>query len=86
MKKICGTFELSNDSENDISLYLEPEGADFLLPPGKTVLVKIYGEHSMVMGHSIENNRISISMYRENDGYEILYEGRDVWDWIIENK
>jgi len=68
MKKICGTFDLPNDSENDISLYLEPEGACFLLPPGKIVLIKVYGEHSMKMQHSIENNRISISMWLENDG------------------
>jgi len=86
MKKIHGTFDLLNGSENEMPIYLEPEGACFLLPPGKGILVKIYGEKSMEMQHSIEEGKIAISMWLDNNGYEILYEGKDVWDWIIENE
>jgi len=73
-----------NDGEHDMHLYMEPEGACFLLPPGKEVLVKIYKINSMGMMQRIKDGKIAVSMWIEQDGVDVLYEGRDIWDWITE--
>jgi len=40
----------------------------------------------MEMEQIIENGKIAIVMCRENYGFDILYEGQDIWDWIINKK
>ena len=83
MRTSSGTFTLLNDGDDDLCLYLEPEGGQFVLPPGKQLLVRIYGDHAMEMQQSVVNGKISISMWLDNEGFELIYEGKDVWDWVI---
>ena len=77
-------FDIKNDGSNDLLLYLEPEGAEFVLPPEKAVQVHLFGlDKPMVMNHSIdERGRTCIALWPENGSYELFFNGKSVWEQL----
>ncbi|OWQ47967.1 hypothetical protein CDL60_05080 [Roseateles noduli] len=84
MKTPDSVFDLNNDGEEDMRLFLEPEGQDFWLPPGKTVQVRLFGaDRPIVMKYSTgPDGEPQVSFWPENGDYELIFEGRDVWDLV----
>jgi len=82
-KAACASFHLENSDTQDMCLYIEPEGQHFLLPPDKAVLVKIYGNPAVAMMHNMHDGKMAVSIWPDNGDYEIWYEGKDIWDWIL---
>ena len=82
MKTAICVFDLLNDSPDELLLYLEPEGAEFRLPPGKVVQVRLFGdEHPIEMKHSADTSgRKTISFWPASGGFELFFEGRRVWE------
>ena len=80
------SLDLENDSPRGLILALEPEGAEFILPPGKTVQVLITGGMSaVVIQQRFDANGVCrILFWPEKGSYELLYEGKRVWDLLIE--
>lgn len=84
MKSVTCQFDLLNNSADELLLYLEPEGAEFRLPPGKTVQVQLFGnEHPIEMKNSVDaRGRRTVSFWPANGGFELLFEGRSVWEQL----
>lgn len=84
MKNVTCVFDLTNDSQDDLLLYLEPEGMEFTLPVGKMVQVQLFGgERPIEMKHSNNaHGQKTISFWPVNGKFELLFEGRSVWDKI----
>lgn len=77
-------FNLSNDGVDGLLLYLEPEGVEFCLPPGKTVEVRLFGhEHPVEMQHAADESGVRTVSFWPSDGkFELFYEGRSVWEQL----
>jgi hypothetical protein len=84
MKAADCVFDLTNDSAEDICLYLEPECIEFQLPPGKSVQVRLFGaDHPVDMKHSVgPNGEKTISFWSHKGDYQVIFEGRDIWDLL----
>ena len=78
------TFDIKNDGASDLLLYLEPEGAKFSLPPQGSVQVHLFGsEKTVELNQSIDaEGRIRISLWPINGDYEVLFNGKSVWDQL----
>jgi hypothetical protein len=84
MKCTTCIFDLQNDGPDELLLYLEPEGAEFRLPPSKAVQVRLFGdEHPIEMKHSADGSgRKTVSFWPASGGFELYFEGRSVWEQI----
>ena len=84
MKNLTCVFDLTNDSQDELLLYLEPEGMEFALPVGKMVQVQLSGgENPIKMKHSNNaSGQKTISFWPVNGEFELLFEGRSVWDQL----
>lgn len=84
MKNVTCVFALTNDSQDNLLLYLEPEGIEFTLPVGKMVQVQLSGGDSPIeMKHSNNaHGQKTISFWPVNGEFELFFEGRNVWDQI----
>jgi hypothetical protein len=80
MTNPTSVFDLINDSPNEMLLYLEPEGLEFPLPPGKVMQVKIFGiDRPFEMKHSNEKNgQKTISFWPINGTFELFFEGKNI--------
>ena len=77
-------FELVNDSPNGLRLILEPEGAEFLLPPSESVQIQLFGSESpFAMKQSIdEHGQTYISFWPDKGTYELFIKGKRIWDLV----
>ena len=77
-------FYIENDGELDLCLFLEPEGAEFRLNPGKSVEIHLIGaERPAILRQSIDDaGRICMSIWPEQGEYEVRFEGKDIWDCL----
>lgn len=84
MKNSSCIFDIVNDSQIEMLLYLEPEGSEYALFPGKAVQVHIFGnEHPITIKHSTDSSgRQQISFWPLNGGFELFVEGKSVWDLV----
>jgi hypothetical protein len=84
MKTATCIFELLNDSQDVLFLYLEPEGSNFHLPPGKAVKVHLFGKELPIeMKHSVDESGIrSISFWPAYGDFELFFEGVSVWEQV----
>jgi len=84
MKTAASVFDLLNDGRDELLLYLEPEGNEFRLPPGKAVQVRLFGDkHPIEMKHSADaSGRRTVSFWPASGGFELFFEGKSVWEQI----
>ena len=84
MKTPDSVFDLKNDGAADMRLFLEPEGQDFWLPPGASVQVRLFGAvRPIEMQYSTgPGGELEISFWPIDGTYELIFEGRDVWDLV----
>ena len=84
MKAATCVFDLVNDSPDELLLYLEPEGAEFRLAPGKKVQVRLFGnENPIEMKHSVDaSGRKTVSFWPASGGFDLIFEGRSVWEQL----
>lgn len=84
MKIPTCVFNLENDGSDDLLLYLEPEGCEFNLPPGKSVEVYLFGnEHPIQMQNSVdETGKGTVSFWPVSGSYELFFEGVSVWNLV----
>lgn len=77
-------FDLENDGQSEMLLFLEPEGCCFSLPPGAVVQVHLFGtERPVVMRYSSdERGRTQVSFWPEKGEFELFFQGRSVWDQV----
>ena len=77
-------FDILNDSPDELFLYLEPEGNEFRLPPGKKVQVCLFGStHPIKMMHSSDaRGRRTVSFWPENGDFELFFEEKSVWEQL----
>jgi hypothetical protein len=84
MKTATCVFDILNDSPDELLLYLEPEGNEFRLPPGKAVQIRLYGsEHPIEMKHSSDTSgRSTVSFWPASGDFELFFEGKSVWEQL----
>jgi hypothetical protein len=84
MKSATCVFDLLNDGPSEVFLYLEPEGAEFALPPGRSVQVQLFGnDRPIEMKHlSDTNGRRMISFWPVNGSFDLFFEGKSIWEQI----
>jgi hypothetical protein len=77
-------FELVNSGSNGLRLILEPEGAEFVLPPGESIQIHLFGpELPLAIKQSTdENGRSLIAFWPDKGTYELFFKGRRIWDQI----
>ena len=76
-------FDLSNEGEEEIFLYLEPEGAEFLLRPNCKVKFHLCGTNDPIeMKHWIrpEDRKAAISVWPVSGEFDLFIDGRSVWE------
>jgi hypothetical protein len=80
MSNATCVFDLQNDEENEILLYLEPEGFEFILSVGKAIQVHLFGSESPIeMKHSSDaKGRKMISFWPVNGNFELFFEGENI--------
>jgi hypothetical protein len=78
------SFEVKNDGPGELLLYLEPEGAEFLIPSQESVQVELIGaDRPVVMNHSLDpRGRVCISLWPAEGTYQVLYKGKNVLDLL----
>ncbi len=78
------TFELENQGSHELTLILEPEGAQFVLPPGEMVQIQVFGSDiPMAMKHSTnQDGRCYVSFWSDKGTYELFFKGRKVSELI----
>ena len=61
-----------------MSLYLEPEGCEFQLPPGKLVEVRLFGQnHPVEMKYSVDGSGArAVSFWPESGEFELFFDGK----------
>ncbi|WP_431287706.1 hypothetical protein [Roseateles chitinivorans] len=77
------SFDILNDGDDGLFLYIEPLGAEFIVNPGVAVKIIISGaDDPIVMKHWIrpEDQKAAISIWPEKGDFEIIVNGKSVWD------
>jgi hypothetical protein len=76
------TFDLVNTNRRPLTLILEPEGAQFVLPAGEVIQIRVSGtEPAVAIKHTIgEDDQVSLSFWPDQGAYELFFKGRNVWD------
>jgi len=82
MKTLPAKFDLLNNGKTDLIIYMEPDGGYFLLPPGKKLDVRMDAGSFMNMWHDMKDGKMAVVIWLNDDGIEVLYEGRDVVELI----
>jgi len=77
-------FDLLNDDSEVLFLYLEPEGNEFRLPPGKAVQIRLFGvDHPIEMKHAVDKNGSKmVSFWPASGRFELYFEGVSVWEQL----
>lgn len=73
-------FEVLNEGSSEMLLYLEPEGSEFRLPPGRVVEVRLFGsERPIEMKQATDSDgRRMLSFWPDRGAYELFFDGKDV--------
>jgi hypothetical protein len=77
-------FNFENDGKLDLFVLLEPEGAEFRLPPGRSIEIHLIGATKPVLFRQATDadGRPCISIWPEIGEYEVKFEGKDIWDCL----
>ena len=75
-------FDLVNNGNRGLRLILEPEGAEFLLAPGETLQIQIFGsDMPLALKHSVdENGQSALAFWPDKGDYELIFKGKRLWD------
>jgi len=73
-------FDLENDGHRGLILILEPEGAQFTLPPGEMVQVHVFGSDiPMSMKYSTDQDgSCYVSFWSDKGNYELMFRGSKI--------
>ena len=78
-------FDLLNDGQSEMLLYLEPAGSKYMMLPGKAVQVHIFGSECPIeMKHSTDvKGRKLISFWPIDGSFELFFDGKSIWEQIL---
>jgi hypothetical protein len=85
-KKEPVMIEIKNTHKTNMHFYLEPEGQDFIIPSGETALLVLKGGNPVgELNIGIDGEGMPCASFWTCAGeYEVIVQGRDAWDLIIE--
>lgn len=74
------SFDILNDTENNLEIIHEPECFEFMLPPGESLTIEVEScEQSVVLRHSLAKGTVIISILDDKSYYTVRYKGTDVF-------
>lgn len=80
------SFVITNWTEKDMCIQQEPEGFEFMVPPGENITIETSsGLESVKLRHSIDAEGLTIGVINDNNDYRILYKGKDVFEGLLDS-
>ena len=74
------SFDILNDTENDLEIIHEPECFEFMLPPGEKLTLEVNScEQSIILRHSLAKDTVILSILDDQSYYTVRYKGIDVF-------
>ncbi len=74
------SFDILNDTENDLEIIHEPECFEFMLPPREKLTIEVDScEQSIILRHSLAKGTVIISILDDKSYYTVKYKGIDVF-------
>jgi len=74
------SFDILNDTENDMEIVHEPECFEFMLPPGEKLTIEVDScEQSIILRHSLAKETVILSILDNKSYYTVRYKGIDVF-------
>ena len=80
---MTSSFNIKNSSEKGLIIIHEPECFEFYLQPNDEVTIAFNSSlDSVLLRHSIDDNKIVVSIIDDKSSYRVIHHGVDIFENI----